>query len=315
MSPVKKLTDIEIDEVSVVDRPANQHGLIAFSKSAGYGDGPINEEDSMPDTDVIYSEAGIEVDPSLLEHGDTVFDAEGNEYVFVEDGAEEVGKALPPVLNKFGEGLKAGVGGWKQGAKGGRAGAVGEHLGRNRWRYGAGAGAAGAAGLGGAAMSKSAGDTVLEALSKAVTDEDRDAIISKALSDVEVYKSQTEELAKALEAEQDLRITEEFISKAAEYNLPVSPIVLGPILKAVAEVLDDEQLDVLDAIFEAVGDALYNEVGYVGDTDNVSVLNQVDAMADELVGKADVSKAEAMVAMFTANPQAYEAYLAEQNGR
>ena len=38
MSRVRKLTDIEIDEVSVVDRPANQHGLIAFSKSQ-HGDG------------------------------------------------------------------------------------------------------------------------------------------------------------------------------------------------------------------------------------------------------------------------------------
>jgi hypothetical protein len=190
---------------------------------------------------------------------------------------------------------------------------VAAHLKRNKWKYGGGAAAAG---VGGAAygLSKSAGDVVLEALSKAVSDDERDAIISKALSDVEVYKAATEELAEALEAEQDLRVPEAFISKAAEYNLPVSPQVLGPILKAVAEVLDDEQLDILDALFESVGDALYNEVGYVGDTDNVSVLNQVDAMADELVGKADVSKAQAMVAMFEANPAAYEAYLAE-NGR
>jgi hypothetical protein len=80
-------------------------------------------------------------------------------------------------------------------------------------------------------------------------------------------------------------------------------------------VLTDEQLDVLDQLFEAVGDTLYDEVGYVGDTSNYSVLDQVNAYAGELVGKADMTSAEAVVKAFEDNPAAYEAYLAEQNGR
>ena len=161
---------------------------------------------------------------------------------------------------------------------------------------------------------KSAGDTVLEALCKAVTDDDRDEIIAKAMDDVEIYKAMAEENAEALAYEQDVRLTEAYISKASEYNLPVSPAVFGPILKSIAETLSDEQLDVLDAIFEAIGDALYDEVGYVGDTDNGSVVDMVDAYADELVGKSDMTHAEAAVAMYSAHPEAYEAYLAE-NGR
>lgn len=306
MSRVKKLTDIEIDEISVVDRPANQHGLIAFSKSTGIGDGPNHEEDSMPDEDAIFSAEGNEVNPDELQHGDVVYDGEGNEYVYVDDDEEipePVGKAGLPGLGRaaFTQGMKT------------NAKEAGAYIKRNKVPFGVGAAGLGAAG-GAYALKKSAGDEVLEALSKAVTDEDRDAIIAKALDEVEVYKAQAVEVAKQLELEQDLRITSEYISKAAEYNLPVAPDVLGPILKAVATVLTDEQLDVLDALFEAVGDALYDEVGYVGDTDNQSVLNQVNGYADELVGKADISKAEAVVAMFEANPSAYEAYLAE-NGR
>lgn len=316
MSRVRKLTDIEIDEVSVVDRPANQHGLIAFSKSV-HGDGFDNEEGTMPpDADVIYDVEGDEVDPGLLEHGDVVYDESGNEYVFVEEESEEVGKANP--FGALKAGFKAGArGSATQGAianSGNKALQTGAHLGRNRWKYAGGAGGAAALGGGGYALSKSAGDTVLEALSKAVTDDDRDAIIAKAMDDVEIYKAMAEENAEALAYEQDIRLTEAYISKASEYNLPVSPAVFGPILKSIAESLSDEQLDVLDAIFEAIGDALYEEVGYVGDTDNGSVVDMVDAYADELVGKSDMSHAEAAVAMYSAHPEAYEAYLAE-NGR
>jgi len=336
MSRVRKLTDIEIDEVSVVDRPANQHGLIAFSK-AHQGDGTDNEEGTMPpDADVIYDVEGDEVDPGLLEHGDVVYDESGNEYVFVEeddDGAGEVEDDVEKGIGNPITGIKQ-VGrsvrtGWnnpqlgagpnailKPGADvrfGQKARGAAEHVKRNKWAYGGGAAATGVLG-GGYAMSKSAGDSVLEALSKAVTDADRDAIIAKAMDDVEIYKAMAEENAEALAYEQDIRLTEAYISKASEYNLPVSPAVFGPILKSIAEALSDEELDVLDAIFEAIGDALYEEVGYVGDTDNGSVVDMVDAYADELVGKSDMSHAEAAVAMYSAHPEAYEAYLAE-NGR
>lgn len=368
--PVRKLFDLEIDEVSTVDRPANQHGLIAFAKND-------TQEDQMD----FFDSEGAPVDTDVLEHGDVVYDEDGTEYVFAEDDADvddrelaEVGKASLIEAGMRGRAAAAAAGrrgargvqrgrgavgsrkaraqarfannpfgaGYKVGRGGGSAtpGAIiaasgdpavtggasmkfergferGVHFGRNRNRYLAGGGslaALGAGGYGYEKTKKSLGDSVLEQLSKAVTDSDREEIIAKALDEVEVIKAQNDELSKALEAEQDARITEAFISKAEEYNLPVSPAVLGPILKAVAEVLSDEELDVLDQLFESVGDTLYREVGYVGDTDNVSVLDQVDAYAQELVGKADVSLAEAQVALLASNPDLYDAYIAE-NGR
>lgn len=332
--PVKKLFDLEIDEVSVVDRPANQHGLITFAKSAGLLEA-VNQEDTMPD-DEIFDAEGAAVDPEVLEHGDVVYDAEGTEYVFVEEGQEapEVEKALNfGALNakaktfgaqakQFAQGASAGV---KKGpATVGGAGGAGYKAGSTAWGNRTGfqrgliAGAPVAAGTGAvgyATAKKSLGDEILEELSKAVNDTDRDEIIAKALNEVEVYKAQADAMAEQLAEIEEARIEDAFISKAAEYNLPVAPEVLGPILKAAATVLTEEQLDVLDSLFESVGDTLYQEVGYVGDTSNSSVMDQVNAYAGELVGKADVSEAEAIVKAFENNPAAYEAYLAEQNGR
>lgn len=78
---VKELTNIEIDEVSLVDVPANQHARVAIAKRA-------TKEDTVPE---IYNENGDLLDADLLEPGDTVFDSEGNAFeVVLEDAAEEL---------------------------------------------------------------------------------------------------------------------------------------------------------------------------------------------------------------------------------
>lgn len=324
---IKTLFDIEIDEVSAVDRPANQHGLIAFAKS----EEGIDEvaEELEPE---LYAEDGSLVPVEALEHGDTVFDEEGNEFVYLEDDEDDesdeddVEKAFNPAnvvspdklrtLFRYGQkqamaGKKAGgVLGGAQQALGGAA----KFTARNP-----GLVAGGTAGLAGGYMAgqvrkqdnMSLGDSVLEELSKAVTERDREEIIAKAMDEVEIAKAHAAEAYEYAAAIEDARIEDAFISKAAEYNLPVAPEVFGPILKSIAEALTDEELELIDELFSAVGDALYNEIGYVGDTDNASVLDAVDGLASEFVGKSDVSYEQAYTAMFESNPSAYDAYLAE----
>ena len=74
-----QLSDLEIDEVSTVDRPANQHGLITFSKSTGMGEG-YTEEVTMPGENEIevFDADGQPIDE--LAHGDVVYDQDGNEF-------------------------------------------------------------------------------------------------------------------------------------------------------------------------------------------------------------------------------------------
>jgi hypothetical protein len=329
---VKRLFDIEIDEVSVVDRPANQHGLIAFAKN----DSSDELETGVPEE--LYDETGEEIPVEVLEHGDIVFDAEGNEFVYVEDDEDDddVEKAIALEAGNIGERLasrggkrveqvkdffapKTGARKWLPGQVGpGGQQAYKDARQLNKTR----AGIAGASvlGVGGAgyALSKaemsdymSLGDSVLEELSKAVTERDREYIIAKAMDEVEIAKAQAAEAFEYAAALEDARVEEAFISKAAEYNLPVAPEVFGPILKSIAEALTEDELELLDELFSAIGDSLYDEIGYVGESSNSSVLDTVSGLASEFVGKSDVSYEQAYAAMFEANPSAYDAYLTE----
>lgn len=256
--PISKLMDLDIDEVSLVDRGANQHSLVSFSKSLTEAE---SSEEHMNDTIAVFSETGDPVDIDSLNDGDVVYDEDGNALEFQIDDEEDDEADLA---------------------------------------------AAALVGVG-----KSLSESILEDFSKAVTEKDREAVIAKAMDEV----SKAQEIAATAiayaEAERDARMTDAFISKAAEYNLPVSAEVFGPILKSLAESLDESQLEILDNIFNSVGDALYNEIGYVGESSNSSVLDQVNAMASEFIGKADVSHAAAVTAMFADNPAAYDAYISE----
>lgn len=338
---VRKLRDMEIDEISLVDRAANQHASILFSKS---------QEDAMPGYDEgveLYDSNGDPAGFEDLEVGDIAYDAEGNEYVMVEDEGDEaeefsdeyedelVGKA-----GGFREALRGGyqigrgkwspevaaemrrVGGYKT-VKNGKVTAknrtrlinAGEHLGRNRNAYIAAPVAAGA-GYGASEMRKSLGDVLVEELSKSDRDERTLQMAATMGDEIEKAQHQAAEAIAYAEQLHEERALEAFVSKASEYNLPVDPFVLGEILKSAAQVLDREQLDILDELFTAVGDDIYGEIGALGDTDNSDVLMQVDAYADELVGKSQggVSHAEASTMLFEANPDAYELYLRENGG-
>lgn len=312
---ITRLFDMDYDEVSVVDRPANQLSGIVIAKS---------DDDYV---DVFDAEGGV-VDVDQLEPGDVVYDSDGAEYMFVEDDEDQVDKALPlPAQRGLVRGAEM-LGGAAKKTKNFFA-----PNGKPSVRRMAAAGAVGATGVGAGAAytgfnksdseekvmeneteAPSLGDLLLEELSKAANEDERQHIVAQAMNEVEVAKAEAAAAMELAEHERDLRVTEEFISKAAEYNVPVDPSVLGPILKSMAETLSDDQLDVIDALLTSVGDMLYDEIGYAGENDNVSVLDQVNAHASELVGKADVSSASAMTEIFESNPEAYEAYLAE-NGR
>lgn len=77
---VKRLSNLDIDEISLVDRPANQHGLVAIAK---------RDEESTMSAQPLFDVEGYEVDPSQLEEGQYVYDEDGNEYVNVYDDGDD----------------------------------------------------------------------------------------------------------------------------------------------------------------------------------------------------------------------------------
>lgn len=337
--PVKRLSQLEIDEVSLVDRPANQHGLVTITKrDEGTGMG-------------FYDEHGNEVDEEQLESGDIVFDDQGEPIQLfsdddlrelVESGelslddldeetAEElvgVGKADAAVTG--GTSLVTRVGrsvrrGYTEGR--GKASPVfsstnhverkarsaGAHVGRNKNAYIAGSAAGTEENVRGR-FTKSLGEQVLTDLSKALTDGDRDQVISKMadrLSEAE-YAAQ-EAVAKAAELEHEQERAQ-YTEIAKGFDLPVDPEDLGEILQEVSKVLNEEQLDTLERILHTAAAAIdFEERGSSGTS---PIMGYVGDVAHELVGKSagDITPEQATTALFSANDEAYLDYLSEQRG-
>lgn len=253
---VKSLHNMEIDEISLVDRPANQHAAVSISKRA-------SEEETMPE---FYNESGELLTDDDLVEGATVFDEDGEPYVLVQDDEAEFEqeKELATVGKR--------------------------HSG------------------------SSFQELILEELSKADGDAERDAVLSKALSRVQELEQESTRAAEIAKSERDLRLTREYISKAAEYNVPVDPNELGPVLYRMAESLPYEDCAVIHKALSAAGDLIFEEIGVQGGGDNTDVLHMANAVADEFIGKSDdnVSKAHALSSVFDSNPEAYEAYLNER---
>lgn len=260
----KNLTNMEIDEISLVDKGANQHALITIAKRAP-------EEDAMPEEFDIFNEKGESLTQESLEDGDIVYDKEGNAYQFeaekVEDDKElaSVGKSAffqekPAEESDFAK-------------------------------------------------------SVMEELSKAFSDKDRDAVIAKALGRVELLEKRSEELAKAAAKERETRLVREYVSKAAEYNLPVEASELGPVLYRMAETMSFEDCSVIAKCLETAGEMLFQETGYEGGGENGDVMSRVAAYAAESVEVGKSAGPNDIAAVFESNPQAYDEYLASQRGR
>lgn len=267
----KHLSDIEIDEISLVDRGANQHAAVTIAKRAP-------EEENMPE--LFDEEGNLLGDDHELHEGDVVYDGEGQAYEFVledEEGDEgneyepEAERELEPAVSKAFQTQRP--------------------------------------------VSKSFRDEVMEELSKAYTDEDRDKVIAKAFDQVEQYSQKVEQAEQVAKSERDLRLTREYISKAAEYNVPIDPDDLGPVLYRMAETMSYDDCATIHKALESAGAALFDEIGHIGGGDNNDIMSQVQAYVNDNVSKSeDYNEAASISKAFDMNPEAYEQYLAEQRG-
>lgn len=264
----------------------------------------------------LVDEQGNEVTAEDLEIGEYATDSESGEVFYMaspEEAAELGFTAEDEDLSRADDEDLVGVG--KAGLNGVYAGAdkaAGKFARSRKAQAGAGGAAAGAAayGLGRRqGASKSLGQTVLEELSKAFDDGDRDQVISKLADRIDASERRAmraESIAKSLADQAEVR---DYTALAAGYELPIDPTELGGILRDVSKVLSEEQLGNLDRILSASGVG-FDELGYTG-TSDTTVLDQISSLAHDAVSKnAGVTEAEAMVAILEANPAAYDDYCA-----
>lgn len=283
---VREIQDLVIDEISLVDKGANQHATVTIAKSA---DG---EKESYMD---IYDEQGNPLDPDALEIGDVVYDASGDAYQVDDDAGEEGYDEEEAEENE------------RELASVGKSSAFATNTTKRP--------AAPRREVG-----KSYSQGLREELSKALTDRDRDDVISKAFDTLE-FLAQDAQIAKAAaEQERDIRLTQEYVEIAKAYELPgIDAQDLGGVLKRVAEALSYEDCEVIGKALAFAADAseqLYSEIGSIGGGDNSDILSQVDAFAQTQVGKsAGQTHEDATTAIFAANPDAYDEYLSERSKR
>lgn len=252
---VKQVTDMVIDEISLVDRPANQHAQIVIAKAA-------TQEDQVAD---YYTADGAPVDVDSLEVGDVVFDADANAFEFVVEDEKPELETAGVAKSAFGQ----------------------SH-----------------------AEPNSSLDALRAELSKALSEDDRDSVLSKALDQVAVFEKRATEAERIAKSERDLRLEREYISKAAEYNVPIPAEDLGPVLMRMAETMPYEDCAVIHKALTTAGQILFEELGYEGNGDNADPFKQVEAYLEEQVTKSDVSKAQATTDFYFDHPEAYDEYVA-----
>jgi hypothetical protein len=269
--------DAEYDEISTVDRPANQYGHIVIAKRA-------SQEDAVADNEAqkIFDQDGRELDWDALAIGDVIYAEDGSAFEVAEDDDEE-DRAEVRELATVGKSAFFGPT---------------------------------------TEVSKSQLENIREELSKAVTEADQVSVLAKAFESVEKRAEAAEARIAASEliakSERDLRLSREYIAKAAEYHVPVEPERLGPVLMRMAESLSYDDCAVIHKALTSSG-ALLTEIGKSGGGANHDPFAQIDELLQGEVSKANtdatVSKAHQVTSFFDDNPEAYESYRAARAGR
>ena len=230
--------------------------------------------------DEYFNEDGELVDLSALEEGDVVYDAEGNGFQYSEEeGADEdVEQEEAPVAKSFPR----------------RSEVTKSH-----------------------ATETFSVEEISKALGEAITDSERDEIISKAFGQVQYLESVAKAAADSAEAERQMRLDREYTEVAKSYNVGIAPDELGPVLKRAAEALSYEDCEVIAKALDSASAAIefLDEIGTPGLGSNSDVLANVDAFIDQGVSKGDFSREQLVSKTFEDNPEAYDAYLAERTQR
>lgn len=335
-----KLVDMELDEISLVKKGANQYSTVSIAKSLS------SEEEEMGN---LFDENGDLVDVESLDYGDVVFDEEGNAFEVSEedtgdDAEEEVEDdevekafytgAVKGAKNAFNSAKR----GWQSGTQNRnvrrnpgarprlgegetlqdatdygfkRLGSGAQHLSENRLKYGAGAagaGVAGAAGGYGYNRRKDVGKSLREEFSKALTDDDRESVISKAMDAISQLEEQNEIALEIAKSEQEQRIFNDYVSIAKTYDLPFEDDVVASAMMEAEANLSEEACAVIAKSFELASNLITQEIGY--DELGSDAMYVVDDALDEIGKSGDP---EAITQLLENNPELYEAYLAEKN--
>lgn len=346
---VNKLSDLEIDEVSLVDRGANQHASVEIFKNYDEGDEQEDdeeEEDEMPDdketesvgksffsklvskvlsTDLTTSDKGDgtmspidKMTPGMqMPYGQM---PQGQPAPGVQNMAPAGAQAFPadPNMGQAPGDIQAGppipdeVLDYIQQLEEALAQAQGEGQGQE----------------GGDANNfqqeeeKMVGKNYdedeaafLQELAKSLQDEEQRDQIAKAEQLIKKANDRAEEAERIAKSERDHRLNQEFIAKARSFsNLPLSADEFGPVLKRLHDAMSEEDVAVIEKALSTANESVasyFDEIGKRGD--NVLIDDRVDVIAKSMT-EADpgLTMEQARSRALEQNPSLYDEILNDQ---
>ena len=156
----------------------------------------------------------------------------------------------------------------------------------------------------------------LSELAKSLHDEDQRESVAKAEQLVKRANDRAEEAERIAKAERDHRLNQEFVSKArALTNLPVSATEFGPVLKKLHDVLSEEEVALVEKALSAANETTaqyFEEVGKRGT--NAMIDGRLDDVAKSLVEKnSDMTMEQARAKALEADPSLYDEYLNDRS--
>lgn len=280
---VKVVSDMELDEVSLVDRPANPHAAILIAKSFQGANMPNVESPTG-----YWFEDGTPV-PADVELGpdDLIYDADGEAFGLDDDTIAELeAHANEGELQEVGKSMFG-----RETVGKSLAQELAEQL--------------------NSMVSKGTDDGTRALLSKA----------AEALAAGEARTAQLEEIAKSERDIRLTR--EYISKAESYGEIPgVTPGELGPILKRAEEYLPAADCVVLNRVLTSIGKSadLFREIGRQGNGTNGAdpfgvIEGLLEGDTEVAKGATGATKYERVTKAFEANPDAYDEYMAGRYGR
>lgn len=334
---VNKLSDLEIDEVSLVDTGANQHASVEFFKN-------LDGEDADGDDDVTDEEATHDsffsklVNKVLRTDFTTSQDDDGT--------MTEVDKLNPGPQMPYGQQPQAqpAPGPQNQMPEGAQAFPADPAMGEMPAEMEAGpplpdevidyiqqleeqlAQALGQAGEGDQVhqeedqmVGKQYNDedevAFLTELAKSLQDEDQRESFEKAEQLVKKANERAEAAETIAKAERDHRLTQEFVAKARAFsNLPVDAHEFGPVLKRLHDTMDEADVEMIEKALSTANESVSNFFGEIGKRgDNAVLSDRLESVAKSMVdANSELTLEQARSRALEQDPGLYDEFLQDQ---
>jgi hypothetical protein len=162
------------------------------------------------------------------------------------------------------------------------------------------------------------GELITKAYEEAVTDEAKAKLFATVAKSAQIAKEEAVGVRQTMEAMREQEFVDTCIAKADEYGFagPRTDLLGVAIAKGML-VWDEDEMELMDDIFKAFS-SLIDEVALGTEGSGPSeVLDIVDGVAADIVKSTEgnLTTEQAFAAAFDANPDLYNLYLAEKEGR